>query len=112
MEVVYAWEWEVVFLCDAVEASVVNAHTHGSIFFLYKQNRGSKWAGGGANVFGCEVFFDLSFCFCEFGRCLAVEASGWNCVGGDEVYSVVNAIGWRDDSWELRWECFCETCGD
>ena len=45
MEVVYAWNGEVVFDCDVVECAVVNAHAHCSIFFLDEEDRCAERAG-------------------------------------------------------------------
>ena len=38
MEVVDAWNGEVVFDCDVVECAVVNTHAHAAVFFLDEED--------------------------------------------------------------------------
>ena len=85
VEVIDAGDREVVLDSDIIEATIVDTHSHGSVFLFHKEDGGTERAAGGANVTSVEVLIDLAFCLAEFVFGLAVEFAGRNAMIGREV---------------------------
>ena len=78
VEVINAWDREIVFNSNIIETTIVDTHSHGSIFLFHEKDGCTKRATGGTNVTSIEVFIDLAFCLAEFVFRLAVEFAGRN----------------------------------
>ena len=85
VEVINAWNREVVLDSDIVEATIVDTHTHRSVFLFHEKDGCTERAVRRANVASVEVLVDLAFCLTEFVFGLTVEFAGRNSMIGREV---------------------------
>ena len=78
VEVINAWDGEVVLNSNIIETTIVDTHPHRSIFLFHEKDGCTKRAARGANVSSIEVFIDLAFCLTEFVFGLTIEFAGRN----------------------------------
>ena len=50
------WKWILIFLCDFVKATEINAEMEGAILFMDEKNRGTVWRGGGSDKTTGQMF--------------------------------------------------------
>ena len=49
-------KWILIFLCDFVKTTEINAEAEGAILFMDEKNRGAVWRGGGSDKTTRQMF--------------------------------------------------------